>query len=154
MNRYFVYIPALILAACDSGTPTSVVTSEPESNPDPIPIYDTAIADLQIGLEDAKTSKHELKNDFEARKAELLSKIAAAKRDHDALRSIQAEHYAALENEFEKASKMLKEAKGDMAIWNPIQLDTISVMRDEMIRLHDENTELKAEIKLLKQTRP
>ena len=151
MNRYFVVISALILAGCDSQVSTPVVDLPQK---EAVQISDSEITDLRTELEATMKSTAELKIDFEAKKTELVSKIDAAKAEHDAIRAIQAAHYLALEKEMEKAAQELKEANDDMAIWDPIKLESVSVMRDEMIKMVDENRALKAEIERLKQARP
>lgn len=150
MNRCLACLFALLLSACDSKvSPISVDESERQSDQ----ITDADITDLQAELEIANKSTANLRDGFEAKKAELERKIKQARKEHEELRAIQVEHYSALEKEFQEAALELKKATGEMAIWDPIQIDSISVMRDEVIKILDENKKLRAEIERLKQTR-
>jgi chromosome segregation ATPase len=151
MNRIVTYAIALILIACDSKAPSHKVEKSPQEKP---PTFEREIARLEGELDAAAVTASNLENEFEAKKGALEAKIDAARKEHEAIRSAQAGHLAALEKAMQEESRKLKEAEGDLATWDPFPLESVSAWREEMMKIMDENMELKAEIERLKKEVP
>ncbi|MBL9155911.1 MAG: hypothetical protein JNJ70_00470 [Verrucomicrobiales bacterium] len=141
----------MILIACDSKAPPDHVEKSPQETPSAL---ESEIAHLEGELDAAAVMANNLENEFEAKKAVLEAKIAAARKEHESIRSAQAAHLAVLEKAMQEEFRKLKEAEGDLATWDPLPLESASTWREEMMKVIDENKELRMEIERLKKEGP
>lgn len=111
------------------------------------------LPDLRADLAEIQKSAARLQDEFDSPKSRLFRDIDTAKKGHESIRAMQAADIALLEKSLEKEVQLLTEAQADMSTWD-VNIDSNSAMRKEMIKIIDENKELRSEVERLKKNQP